>query len=73
MDVMEALDLLGIDSHNSLSALGAFLPREWMEEHCEIEEYGHNSLSALGAFLPYGDDAEIFDEDGEIVTIAFRR
>ena len=40
-------------SHNSLSALGAFLP----VEECKLYQEkvpGHNSLSALGAFLPHG-------------------
>ena len=39
-------------SHNSLSALGAFLPYKprYMGDYMYI--IGHNSLSALGAFLP---------------------
>ena len=37
--------------HNSLSALGAFLPEDWQEIIVK-DAIGHNSLSALGAFLP---------------------
>ena len=39
--------------HNSLSALGAFLPGCGKQYKVTVEgELGHNSLSALGAFLP---------------------
>ena len=39
------------ESHNSLSALGAFLPQEIIVKDA-IVLASHNSLSALGAFLP---------------------
>ena len=58
--------------HNSLSALGAFLPLQKSAKDMDIEVNSHNSLSALGAFLR----AEVrvnADEHGNPVTIAFRR
>ena len=39
--------------HNSLSALGAFLPDRALANMDASRRAGHNSLSALGAFLPH--------------------
>ena len=43
----------GYQGHNSLSALGAFLPKPGDTEITARKNICHNSLSALGAFLPY--------------------
>ena len=45
--------------HNSLSALGAFLPKFHRLPFYHSEYSCHNSLSALGAFLPHLVDAEV--------------
>ena len=48
-------------SHNSLSALGAFLPKKIAEASKQIES--HNSLSALGAFLRFRSEDRLTAEE----------
>ena len=60
------------EGHNSLSALGAFLPDGVHDWTCTDDGSGHNSLSALGAFLPGIYPAQSVHHQRQ-VTIAFRR
>ena len=60
-------------SHNSLSALGAFLPTEASDDAFSHVVESHNSLSALGAFLPTNHGSLFSFVFTRTVTIAFRR
>ena len=59
--------------HNSLSALGAFLPDRALANMDASRRAGHNSLSALGAFLPHAKEVADANACYSQVTIAFRR